>query len=586
MEKPTNVSATQELAEMLESPPVKVPAEPKIVFESEKDDVGIDYRVTIPAVVIVLSVVLWGLLNPTGFSSFSQKALSVVITNFGWAFVLCTTIFLAFAIIVALSKFGNIKLGRNDEAPEFSTFSWIAMMFAAGMGIGLMFYGVTEPLTHYRVGIPGHEPKNIGDAMSSTLLHWTLHPWAIYGIFGLAIAYSTFRLGRRQLLSSAFIPLIGERGAKGWTGRIIDILAIIATIFGTACSLGIGATQISAGLTAAGIVKNPSMSTIVVIVSILTLAYLMSAMSGVGNGIRYVSNANMVLAAILGIIVFVFGPTVTILNLLPEAFGAYLSHFFEMIGRTAESPGTNTSEWLSSWTIFYWAWWISWSPFVGMFLARISRGRTIREFFIGVMLVPSAVSLVWFAIFGGTAIHLEQQGASIWGDGNAQSQLFDLLHTLPGGVVWGVIAVALLALFFITSADSASTVMGSMSQHGQTDANRFVTAGWGVLVALVGMTMLLTGGDDILKNLQNITIVAASPFVIVIFILMFALIKDLRNDELYLDYREQQRFAARLARERRIHREAEKHRKSGSGVRRLVLNRNGHQPSRKLAVKK
>jgi glycine betaine transporter betP len=202
------------------------------------------------------------------------------------------------------------------------------------------------------------------------------------------------------------------------------------------------------------------------------------------------------------------------------------------------------------------------------------------------MLVPSAVSLVWFAIFGGTAIHLEQQGASIWGDGNAQSQLFDLLHTLPGGVVWGVIAVALLALFFITSADSASTVMGSMSQHGQTDANRFVTAGWGVLVALVGMTMLLTGGDDILKNLQNITIVAASPFVIVIFILMFALIKDLRNDELYLDYREQQRFAARLARERRIHREAEKHRKSGSGVRRLVLNRNGHQPSRKLAVKK
>ena len=294
----------------------------------------------------------------------------------------------------------------------------------------------------------------------------------------------------------------------------------------------------------------------------------------------------MVLAAILGIIVFVFGPTVTILNLLPEAFGAYLSDFFEMIGRTAESPGVNTSEWLSSWTIFYWAWWISWSPFVGMFLARISRGRTIREFFIGVMLVPSAVSLVWFAIFGGTAIHLEQQGASIWGEGNAQSQLFDLLHTLPGGVVWGVIAVALLALFFITSADSASTVMGSMSQHGQTDANRFVTAGWGVLVALVGMTMLLTGGDDILKNLQNITIVAASPFVIVIFILMFALIKDLRNDELYLDYREQQRFAARLARERRIHREAEKHRKSGSGVRRLVLNRNGHQPSRKLAVKK
>ena len=209
---------------MLESPPAKVPAEPKIVFESEKDDVGIDYRVTIPAVVIVLSVVLWGLLNPTSFSDFSQKALSVVITNFGWAFVLCTTIFLAFAIIVALSKFGNIKLGRNDEAPEFSTFSWIAMMFAAGMGIGLMFYGVTEPLTHYRTGIPGNEPKNIGDAMSSTLLHWTLHPWAIYGIFGLAIAYSLASVAPRagpvgsstfSLLSPPFsaprVPLVSAR---------------------------------------------------------------------------------------------------------------------------------------------------------------------------------------------------------------------------------------------------------------------------------------------------------------------------------------------------------------------------------------
>lgn len=301
---------------MLESPPAKPPAEPEIVFEGENDNVGIDYRVTIPAVVIILFVVLWGLVNPTGFSEFSKSTLAVVINNFGWAFVLCTTVFLGFAIVVAFSRFGQIRLGRNDEAPEFSTFSWIAMMFTAGMGIGLMFYGVAEPLSHYRVGIPGKEAGNVGDAMSSTLLHWTLHPWAVYGIVGLAIAYSTFRLGRRQLLSSAFTPLLGERGAKGWLGRIIDIMAIIATIFGTACSLGIGATQISAGLNAANIVKNPSMSTIVVIVSILTLAYLISAMSGVGNGIRYVSNANMVLAAILAIIVFVLGPTVTILNLL------------------------------------------------------------------------------------------------------------------------------------------------------------------------------------------------------------------------------------------------------------------------------
>lgn len=550
-------TATQELAQMLEGTAVieeqVLKPDEEIVFEGEDEEATIDWKVTIPAFSIVAAVVAWGLLGADSFSSFAKAALTTVIEDFGWAFILGTTVFLVFAIVVAFSKFGHIKLGRNDEAPEFSTVSWIAMMFAAGMGIGLMFYGVSEPLSHYRSGVPGYEAQNVGKAMSSTLLHWTLHPWAIYGIFGLAIAYSTFRLGRRQLLSAAFTPLFGEYGAKGWPGRIIDILAIIATIFGTACSLGVGATQISAGLKAAGIIESPQMSTIIVIVSILTLAFLISAMSGVGKGIQYVSNANMILAAFIALFVFVLGPTVTILNFLPGSLGAYLSNFFEMIGRTAESADGSAGEWLGGWTIFYWAWWISWSPFVGMFLARISRGRTIREFLIGVMLVPSAVSVVWFAIFGGTAIHLEQAGRSIFGEGKPENQLFDLLHTLPGGQIVGIVAVLLLATFFITSADSAATVMGSMSQNGQTDANKYVSAAWGVLVALIGMTMLITGGDDVLSNLQNITIIAASPFLIVIFMLMFALIKDLRNDEIYLDYREQQRFATRLARERRLH---------------------------------
>lgn len=557
----TEVTATQQLAEMLESPPVEVPAEPEIVFEGEDSEARIDFKVVIPTFIIVIAIVAWGLLAPGSFSEFSAGALSFVIGNFGWAFVFCTTVFLVFAIVIALSNFGQIKLGRKDEAPEFSTVSWIAMMFAAGMGIGLMFYGVAEPLNHYRSGVPGYDPQDVGKAMSSTLLHWTLHPWAIYGIFGLAIAYSTFRLGRRQLLSSAFIPLIGEYGAKGWPGRIIDILAIIATIFGTACSLGVGATQISAGLRAAGLVSNPSMSTIIMIVSVLTLCYLLSAMSGVGKGIQYVSNANMLLAALLAIFVFVLGPTVTILNFIPGSIGAYLSNFFEMVGRTAESADGTAGDWLGSWTIFYWAWWISWSPFVGMFLARISRGRTIKEFLFGVMLVPSAVSVVWFAIFGGTAIHLDQADKSIWGEGVAQDQLFALLHTFPGGQIVGVLAVVLLATFFITSADSASTVMGSMSQSGQTDANKYISAGWGIIVALIGMTMLISGGDDVLSNLQNITIIAASPFLVVIFVLMFAIVGDLRNDEIYLDYREQQRFAAKLARERRIHLDHERRRR-------------------------
>ncbi|GGG78617.1 glycine betaine transporter BetP [Corynebacterium pelargi] len=532
----------------------------------------VNWHVTAPAVIVSLIVVIWGIFGRESFSSFSSTALAFVVDNFGWAFVLFSTVFLVFGFGVALSKFGRIKLGRNDEAPEFSTVSWIAMMFAAGMGIGLMFYGVAEPLTDYLNGVPGHEPRNVSQAMSTTLLHWTLHPWAIYGIFGLAIAYSTFRLGRRQLLSSAFIPLIGERRAKGALGNFIDFVAIVATIFGTACSLGIGATQISAGLDASGLIDNPGTKTIILIVSVLTLAYLISAMSGVGKGIQYVSNMNMVLAALIAIFVFVVGPTVTILNFIPGSIGAYLSNFFEMIGRTAESSDGTAGEWLSSWTIFYWAWWISWSPFVGMFLARISRGRTIREFLFGVMLVPSGVSVVWFAIFGGTAIHLEQIGESIFGDGNAEYQLFDLLQHFPGGHVIAMIAVVLLATFFITSADSASTVMGSMSQSGQVDANRYVSAIWGLMVGLIGMTMLLTGGSDVLSNLQNLTIIAASPFLVVIIALMFAILKDLRNDEIYLDYREQQRFAARLARERRIHVDREKRaqaRQRRSGMREM-----------------
>lgn len=560
------VSATAELAAMIEGEGLIAEAtaapEKEITFEGEDDNAGVDWKVTAPAMMIVLAVVAWGILGTTSFASFAASSLGYIVDSFGWAFIFFTTVFLIFAIAIALSNFGTIKLGRNDEAPEFSTTSWIAMMFAAGMGIGLMFYGASEPLSNYLNGVPGHEPRSVGHAMSTTLLHWTLHPWAIYGIFGLAIAYSTFRLGRRQLLSSAFIPLIGEHGAKGWIGRIVDILAIIATIFGTACSLGVGATQISAGLDAAGVVKDPGMSTVLAIVSVLTLAFLLSAMSGVGKGIQYVSNANMVLAALLAIFVFVLGPTVTILNLIPGSLGAYLSNFFEMVGRTAESADGSAGEWLGSWTIFYWAWWISWSPFVGMFLARISRGRTIREFLFGVMLVPAAVSVVWFAIFGGTAIHFEQEGRSIYGDGSAEYQLFELLHALPGGKIAGVVAVILLATFFITSADSASTVMGSMSQNGQTDANKYVSAAWGLLVALIGMTMLVSGGDDVLSNLQNITIIAASPFLVVIVILMFAVLKDLRNDEIYLDYREQQRFASRLARERRIHLEHEKRKKA------------------------
>ena len=529
--------------------------EEQIERQADAENAPVDWGIIAPLAVIIVAIVGWGLLAPESFSGFADAAFGWVINNLGWAFVLGGTAFVVFVLVIACSNFGTIRLGSADERPEFKTTSWIAMMFAAGMGIGLMFYGASEPLAMYRDGVPGHEPREVGTAMSQTMFHWTLHPWAVYAIMGLAIAYSTFRLGRKQLLSSAFIPLIGQKAADGPLGKLIDGFAIFATIFGTACSLGLGAMQISSGLEASGFVHDPSNGLIIGIVAVLTLAFLLSAMSGVSKGIQWLSNTNMVIAALLAIFVFVFGPTVVQLNLLPTSVGTYLQNFFEMAGRTAESADGEAGDFLSSWTIFYWAWWISWSPFVGTFLARISRGRTIREFCLGVLLVPSGLSTVWFAIFGGTAIHMEQTGESIYADGSSEQQLFNLLHSLPGGVVMGVFALLLLATFFITSADSASTVMASMTQNGKSDAKPWIAAMWGLATAAVGLTLLISGGSDALNSLQSVTIVAATPFLLILIALMFAIVKDLSNDTIYLDKKEQERFSRQLAIERRMHRD-------------------------------
>lgn len=530
-----------------------------VVGEVRADDshAPVNLGVTVPAIVAILAIIVWGLAWPDSFSTFASSSLNWVVENIGWLFILASTVFVFFIVSIAISKFGHIRLGKDAEKPEFSTPSWIAMMFAAGMGIGLMFYGVAEPLTFYREGVPGHQAKEVGTAMASTMFHWTLHPWSLYAIVGLAIAYSTYRLGRKQLISAAFIPLIGARRAEGWLGKLIDALAIFATVFGTAASLGVGVLQISAGLEINGFTAIKGTSLWIGLIVILGCAFLASALSGVGKGIQYISNFNMVAAGLLALLVLVLGPTVVILNLIPTSIGSYLDSFFEMAARSSASADGTAGEWLSSWTIFYWAWWISWSPFVGMFIARISRGRTIREFVFTVVAVPSIVSAVWFSIFGGTAITREQQGASIYGDGSAESQLFNLLDSMPGGAITSVIAMILLATFFITSADSASTVMGTMSQFGRLTASRAVTAMWGIFTALIAIVLLVTGGSDALSNLQNITILAASPFVIVILALMVALVKGLSDDPVYLDDKEQRQFALRMARERRLAEAAE-----------------------------
>ena len=572
-------SATSELAELIVAErrgerKESVDAEEQVELAAEDENAKIDWSIVVPLLVVVAAVVAWGLLATDSFSSFADTSFSWVINNLGWAFVLFGTIFVFFVLVIAFSNFGTIRLGKSDEQPEFRTSSWIAMMFAAGMGIGLMFYGASEPLAMYRDGVPGHQPHEVGTALAQTMFHWSLHPWAIYAILGLAIAYSTFRLGRKQLLSSAFIPLIGEKGVNGFWGKLIDGFASFATIFGTACSLGLGAMQISSGLNASGFVDSPSTKLTVGIVSVLTLAFLLSAMSGVGKGIQWLSNFNMAIAALLAIFVFVFGPTVSTLNFLPTGVGAYLSQFFEMAGRTAENQNGEAGDFLSGWTIFYWAWWISWSPFVGTFLARISRGRTIREFCLGVMLIPAGLSTVWFAIFGGTAIKFEQDGRSIYGEGTSEEQLFNLLHQLPGGFYIGIFAVILLGTFFITSADSASTVMASMSQNGKSDANPWIAAVWGLGTAFVGLTLLIAGGSDALGALQSVTIVAATPFLLILILLMFAIVKDVSNDTIYLDKKEQDRFNRQLAIERRMHRDQLELDRKKEQVKRMLRPRN------------
>lgn len=572
-------SATSELAELIVAErrgerKESVDAEEQVELAAEDENAKIDWSIVVPLLVVVAAVVAWGLLATDSFSSFADTSFSWVINNLGWAFVLFGTIFVFFVLVIAFSNFGTIRLGKSDEQPEFRTSSWIAMMFAAGMGIGLMFYGASEPLAMYRDGVPGHQPHEVGTALAQTMFHWSLHPWAIYAILGLAIAYSTFRLGRKQLLSSAFIPLIGEKGVNGFWGKLIDGFAVFATIFGTACSLGLGAMQISSGLNASGFVDSPSTKLTVGIVSVLTLAFLLSAMSGVGKGIQWLSNFNMAIAALLAIFVFVFGPTVSTLNFLPTGVGAYLSQFFEMAGRTAENQNGEAGDFLSGWTIFYWAWWISWSPFVGTFLARISRGRTIREFCLGVMLIPAGLSTVWFAIFGGTAIKFEQDGRSIYGEGTSEEQLFNLLHQLPGGFYIGIFAVILLGTFFITSADSASTVMASMSQNGKSDANPWIAAVWGLGTAFVGLTLLIAGGSDALGALQSVTIVAATPFLLILILLMFAIVKDVSNDTIYLDKKEQDRFNRQLAIERRMHRDQLELDRKKEQVKRMLRPRN------------
>jgi choline/carnitine/betaine transport len=502
--------------------------------EAQATHRGLDKVVFGVTAAIAVAFLTWGFVSTSSLADVSATGLKWIMVNTGWLFVLTASGFVIFVIWLALGRYGNIPLGRDDEKPEFRTVSWVAMMFSAGMGIGLMFYGVSEPISHFTSPPPG--TVQAGDdaatqtALATTLFHWTLHPWAIYAVVGLAIAYGVYRKGRLQLISSAFEGLLGSRVHGPW-GKVIDMLAIFATLFGSAASLGLGALQIQSGLQIVAGIGKTGNTVLVAIIAVLTVAFVLSAVSGVAKGIQWLSNINMVLALTLALFVFVVGPTVFILNLVPTAIGSYLQDLAMMSARTG-AEGGDVNTWLSGWTVFYWAWWLSWTPFVGMFIARISRGRTIRQFVTGVLLVPSLVSLVWFCIFGGAAIDLQQHGVDIAASGGVETQLFTTLSHFPLAAVASVVVMVLVAIFFVSGADAASIVMGSLSERGALEPRRPTVIFWGVATGAVAAVMLLVGGANALNGLQTITIIAALPFVVVMVALCVALVKDLRSDPL------------------------------------------------------
>lgn len=491
---------------------------------------GVDWIIFGVSAALILGFVLWGVIDSEGLGIVTTDVLGWVTGSFGWLFVLSSALFVAFSAFIAFTRYGNIKLGPDDSTPEFSTVSWVAMMFAAGMGIGLMFYGVSEPLTHFNsppLGlVEAGSPAAAQMAMEYSFFHWGLHPWAMFAVIGLAIAYFAYRKGEGNLISSCFRPLLGNR-IRGGPGRTIDIISLFATVFGTATSLGLGALQITGGLGAVFGMEGGGTGAAITVIAVLTLCFILSAISGIEKGIKWLSNGNAIAAGLLVFFLFVVGPTVFILQTFTDSIGGYLTQAPAMSFRTGVFEG---AEWLSGWTIFYWAWWISWTPFVGMFIARISRGRTMRQFVIFVIAVPSLVSFIWFSVLGGSALNLQmEQGVdmqAVLAEGS-ESTLFSTLENFPLATVTSSLAVVLIAIFFITGADSASIVMGMLSQRGTDHPNRMLIVFWGVLTGAVASILLLAGG---LEALQRLVIIVALPFMLILIAMVFSLWKALREE--------------------------------------------------------
>lgn len=498
------------------------------------------------AIALVALFVGWGLLAPASLDSVATRAFATTTRNFSWLYLWTVFVLVVASLVLAFGRYGRLRLGNDDEEPEFSLHSWFAMLFAAGMGIGLVFWGVAEPLSHYALPPPGIAPltpEAANAAMLHVFFHWGLHPWAVYSIVALSIAYFQFRRNLPITISSTLSGL-PARLHGSWM-VVTDVLAVLATAFGVATSLGLGALQINSGLAEVAGVPIGTRSQIVIIV-VTTAIFLASSMSGIERGIKWLSNANLILAAAIAAFVLVTGPTAVILDTFTSTLGRYLSGVVQMSLRL--TPFRN-DEWVHNWTVFYWAWWISWSPFVGLFIARISRGRTIREFVTGTLLLPSLAGFAWFSVFGGAALYAEifegiplAQAATT----DVSTALFALFAALPGTFVLSIAATLLVLVFFVTSGDSATFVLGILSERGNPDPSLRIRLAWGVLVGLIAISLLLAGG---LQALQTAAIVMALPFALVILLMLVSLMRALREDADQIEREE--REVRRLLRGRR-----------------------------------
>lgn len=482
------------------------------------------------AVAISAAFVLWGVLFTGSFGSAMSAALDFTVSNFSWFFMLTASFFLVFVVWLAFSRYGKVKLGKEGDEPEFGKFSWFAMMFQAGMGPAIIFWGVAEPLAHYTNPPFGlAEPSTVEAAQLSiqySFFHWAFHPWAIYAVVGLAVAYFNYRRDEPGLISPMFRPLIGDR-VDGWPGKAIDILAVLAVLFGVAVALGQAGLQVTAGLgetfgTPTGIVMQ------LVVIGVTTLAFMASAATPLEYGIKWLANISMLVAPVLLIFYFVVGPTVTQLDVFTQGIGDYVSGIVPMSFRI-DSFDLNTA-WLSSWTVFYWSWWIAWAPYVGLFIARISRGRTIREFIAGAVLVPSLVTFVWFSVFGGAAIWVDENLNGSLAEvvsGNPAVGMFVFINAFPLPLLMSIVTLVLLWVFFVAGADAGTVVLGSMSSGGERNPKRWIRLTWGVIMAALAGILLVVGG---LGALQTASILAGLPFAAIMVLMCFTFYKYLSSE--------------------------------------------------------